>query len=415
MLTHFLVLELAHESRLTANGFPTWDLEYPDGEVDRRIYPLIAGDTTECYRKRLRPTYPKVRWARQWLASPSRDTDTKGKGLPLAKAAYLGSQGPDATAMGQPWVFDTMHWRDSSHFILGWLKECESQFHSSPKHLAYLYGFLCHMAADIILHPYVNTFAGYYDQQPHTNLHKFMEANLDCYVAQQYYYRENLADNPKGGWGQQAKLGAIALDEIARTFETVASKIFTPPEDEDPPSAKKFVKSVNICLTAMGAGYDLGVQILGAAGSKFDREVMDHRFRERGWGADRYIAWAVALTRLFWRAVETWLTAKKGPKRDIAFVWAVPNFNLDTGYHPIVGLDNGRLVLRHEHSWAKYRNLMHSCKASGWAPSNRDAMGKKKRNEEGEERFKFNRWIRKGPKDLPWDLLPEEPSPRLLS
>ncbi len=399
MLTHFLVLELAHEATYG------------------KYLHMFAKPAGECFRKLSAPHFHKA-----VTGAPCPQATGKPTGLPLSRHAYCGALGPDIVAKAQAWLFDTMHWRDTSHFVLSWLKSYERAGEKFQPELAYIFGFLCHMAADAILHPYVNTFAGFYDQQPVKDTHPFVESNIDCYVAQIYFGRKDLSDNPKGGWGQNLMIEKLSTlgtqfnsnkmlnrmypltNRLGKWFQGWSRYHYAPPKGEKRLKAGEFVRSLTLIANgALGLGYDLGVQVMGAAGDKFDKALVSHKYREPGMTVDRYIGWAVNLTKRFWRAAQSWLNAKGKRRgrwnkwsRNKLFLQQVPGLNLDTGFALGVRAEPGKIIIRHEHSWAMYRYLRPPS-ISGWAPRGKLALN--------QENFQFTNKLMKAP-ELPWDEAP---------
>jgi len=94
----------------------------------------------------------------------------------LAGCAYIGSCGPDLFYIEYDvegeFVADLLHYNRTGPFVIRWLTELR-QFAKSlrggdrpalDRQLAYCLGHISHIAADIVIHPYVNSIVGAYNQ-----------------------------------------------------------------------------------------------------------------------------------------------------------------------------------------------------------------------------------------------------------
>ncbi len=412
ILTHFLILELAYYN--TYKKYPflrRYARPHADSTWRRtaqRFLDRVAGlETVETFLQFNPAELAGVFNTKEWLAAFGSDSKTTC-GLLLPKEAYVGSLGPDVVAASKNgWLFDTMHLRDSNHFVLDWLKEVEGEKRREYqyRHCGYIFGFLSHMAGDIIMHPYVNTFAGYYLQQPAFHMHPLMESNIDSYVAQNYFGATGLSDHSKA-WAKNLLGGDITevkwrgrslrnpratpldslvnlvnlsdiRDKVAlgRRFVRIAKKRYTTPPGHSEVSTTWF--NVGLAVAAGGAldfAYRHGVELRNRnvavpfAGDEYDPLLVNHPRQEKP--VDHYIRWAAGLACQFWRAAEQWLktgTARKRQKkpptgwslsnRDKKFLRAVPNFNLDTGFVPYVRQERNTLVVGLEHSWTRYGKI----------------------------------------------------------
>ena len=104
------------------------------------------------------------------------ETDEHGV---LASCAYIGSSGPDLFYVQVPpntlaFIADLLHYNRSGPFVIRWLSELRKGISSigiddpatllKKLRLAYCLGHISHIAADIAIHPYVNSFVGAYPQ-----------------------------------------------------------------------------------------------------------------------------------------------------------------------------------------------------------------------------------------------------------
>ena len=136
--------------------------------------------------------------------------------LGISQFAYLGAIGPDIAGYESSleWLFEVFHYKKTNSFVKAWLADPGG----GDAALAFILGFLAHMAADVVIHPYVNTFAGVYEQQliewavtptkagvsplagplaaaagtfmakkQRCQMHRFVELHQDVNVCQSYY------------------------------------------------------------------------------------------------------------------------------------------------------------------------------------------------------------------------------------
>ena len=180
--------------------------------LDRQLL-AIAGRTAEVFSSLPRP---RTRLPGVLFAEPvGADSNT----YPVSQYAVLGSMGPDMTAFssmlapGQEWVFDTIHkgtpdpHREtvnalSCDFIMAFWSQARTRITADVavsatrnaklyQMRAYVLGHLCHVAADVVSHPYVNDFQ--WEQPPHDvkKFHADAEGEMDALVARGVLRRDS--------------------------------------------------------------------------------------------------------------------------------------------------------------------------------------------------------------------------------
>lgn len=131
----------------------------------------------------------------------------------LQGCAYMGSCGPDLfyLEMGSTGSFlaDLLHYNRSGYFPVRWLVDLRSRASQLEKNidepmqqLAYVLGHISHIAADIVLHPYVNSIVGAYPDNgkiffearatvgPRWKFHNKLEHYQDAYILHQHFIDE---------------------------------------------------------------------------------------------------------------------------------------------------------------------------------------------------------------------------------
>jgi len=166
-------------------------------------------------------------------------------GSGVSRFAVMGSMGPDIPAFsaalqpGQAWVFDNIHkgypeegreavvagtcdfifsfWRQVSKAILSEVPSV-NQAHVLSLMRAYVMGHLCHMAADILSHPFINTLEWKTSTAAQSKLgHADGEASHDALVARKVLLRNNTrAGEEWDAWWPTA-------DEVPEQFYTAYS------------------------------------------------------------------------------------------------------------------------------------------------------------------------------------------------
>ncbi|MCP4285356.1 MAG: hypothetical protein GY792_13025 [Gammaproteobacteria bacterium] len=218
VLTHKAIMLLARErvqriqsvlqAKINAGGANV-------STLDRQLL-AIATETSRVFASEPRPRtqLPGILFAQPVGA----DLDS----YPISQYAVLGSMGPDLTAFshllapGQNWVFDNVHKgtpdpdrelvnAQTSDFVMQlWSKAHEQITNAMPdpadrarrdarldKMRAYVLGHLCHVAADVVSHPYVNDAEWQEPSQGEKKSHAEVEGEMDALVARTLLRRDS--------------------------------------------------------------------------------------------------------------------------------------------------------------------------------------------------------------------------------
>jgi hypothetical protein len=290
--------------------------------------------------------------------------------------------GPDLTGANEDaaWLFDTMHLKKTNQFVASWL--ADSWFSETGGDqltrisLAFAFGFLAHMAADIIIHPYVDTFAGTYDDQSievalkdvvpqqTAQMHRLTEVTQDSYVAHTHFGYERLSDagrfgDPRPSWGSfwrdillrvnQGGIYELKYDSVCHEYCKIAKKTYATPTDKQEVSAAMLKGAISNHYSALTLAYD---GALDPVPDRFDMTLVNHPYQDRVY--EHYVDAAVRLTQHFWGAAISFLESDRKEQARRDFFSEVRNFSLDTGFTIRVDSEPTGIVIRHEHSWALF-------------------------------------------------------------
>ncbi len=215
VLTHKSIMLLARERVASIQTVLKAKVDAGGASVttlDRQLL-AIATETSRIFASEPRPItqLPGILFAVPVGADNNR--------YPISQYAVLGSMGPDITAFshllapGQDWVFDNIHkgTPDSNRelvnaqtcdFILTFWKKVEEQINDAiaagaardaalDKMRAFTIGHLCHIAADVVSHPYINDYQ--WQDPPHDvkKFHADIEAEAEALVARTLLRRDS--------------------------------------------------------------------------------------------------------------------------------------------------------------------------------------------------------------------------------
>jgi Zinc dependent phospholipase C len=157
-------------------------------------------------------------------------------GQDISKFAVMGAMGPDITAFsalfapGQGWIFDLVHKGNSDssremvaastcEFALAFWRRAATAITDETqlkKIRAYVLGHLCHMAGDIISHPFINDLEWHRTSSSSAKLdHADGESSHDASVAQKVLRRGSTRE------GASWEAWWPALDDVPRDFFSV--------------------------------------------------------------------------------------------------------------------------------------------------------------------------------------------------
>jgi len=321
------------------------------------------------------------------IKEPRYQSSGKIHSAELSQWAYLGAIGPDICGAEETveWVFDVIHWKKSNSFVANWIEKLDPDFEefSESVHLAFLFGFLSHMAGDTIVHPYVNTFAGVLDRQSisvavkkspipvpifgifgyafpkaahEAEMHRFVELHQDAYVAERYYGAKSLSagDDALLSWNSffrdavKDQTHKKDYSGLLKRYVDVTNETYNVPSYKKALTNSYLEKAVNkICEVGLGLGYD---GAMGPVPNHPEDIFVQHPKRDRNY--DSYL-WAAAFTTTkYWEAAMDFLYSPMDISDRKAFMKVIRNFNLDTGFAPRVYSNQNRIYIRHDHSWS---------------------------------------------------------------
>jgi hypothetical protein len=293
----------------------------------------------------------------------------------LAGCAYIGACGPDLfyieySKEGE-FVADLLHYNRTGPFIVRWLTDLRQRVRSlksglAPpleRQLAYCLGHISHIAADITIHPYVNSIVGAYPENGKNfenargiltenkwKFHNILEHYQDAYILHHRFIdQEGLGPDeacvnlgaPAGHWLRRQTDRTEWLGFVARTrsFYRYATNLDIEKYKYD------FFANENTFVNVSGYYSDVIPDRATAAGVP----VLTQGQTASGAGLfDEYVEDAVALTKQMWREVKAYLDIPAALQPDCpephrlssrelkAFPLLGQHWNLDCGMAPRV-------------------------------------------------------------------------------
>jgi hypothetical protein len=316
-------------------------------------------------------------------AEPTYQAPPKGRYSPISQWAYLGAIGPDITGSIEEvaWIFEVIHWKKSNSFVANWIRDIDTRLadgESVAKNLAFLFGFLSHIAADAIMHPYVNTFAGVLDNQSiplavdkgipvpimgrpvdyamgrpgKTDMHRFVELHQDSYIANKFFGAKSMSagGDSSPSWSnfiKQLTVGANKLqyDALMSRYKDAVKETYPAGKKIDISKLKDAEEKVR--TKALDAVYDAA---LGPVPDHPDDIFVQHPKRDRSY--EDYLWAAAHVSVKFWEAARKFYYSPQTIDDRKKFFEIVRNFNLDTGFTLRVYSNPWKIYVRHEHSWS---------------------------------------------------------------
>jgi hypothetical protein len=291
----------------------------------------------------------------------------------LTGCAYLGCCGPDLFYLetGSKGVFiaDLMHYNRSGLYMIWWLNqlkdtlrqflELDTPDDKSLREFAFCLGHISHIAADITIHPYVNSIVsaypdneqvflnsrGYNRVKPKWKFHNILEHHQDAYVLYNLFFGGGgLFGDAEKNW-ENANMGRWAAHYLK-----VNSEYFFVKRSSD---FYSYAKTYDSTLENDKLKFFLSDNIVMNLDYYYDTTIPNiEKMKERtalvqATLLEKYIDKAVAKTHQMWGEAERYLSAKsvKGEYSDPELKTAKSYFpilrkhwNLDTGLAP--GGDN---------------------------------------------------------------------------
>jgi hypothetical protein len=302
--------------------------------------------------------------SRKLLASSYRIGEQDGG---LSKFLYIGSTAPDLSyfrhltgeKQGKSPVADTLHWNRTGDFAIKLVenakKDGEPDVGNRLK--AFSIGYITHIFADIIVHPYVNTFAGAYHQQVVPDTHLNTELHMDSWLAQNYFGLKNITST---GWNkswsdfyEDSNWYGKASDKVRGLFKEFGACYENIYGDRNIEGQEFYDYMLDAYYYfwsgVMDLGYDswLGKSLKGIPNEP-DKTLVNCFVNEN---YPKYITKSVDVSlKACKQAVDFWNGGDIGPLRK-----SIPNWNLDTGYRVgDVTMKDGKVCVRLKHSWIEY-------------------------------------------------------------
>jgi hypothetical protein len=295
----------------------------------------------------------------------------------ISRYLYLGANGPDlpyfydvdapgimaiAGTMGKSKYADLYHYNKQGEFILQLVlvaRKITDVAHVAHRDrtMAYTLGHATHLAADAMMHPYVNCFAGAYHQQKIEDIHKTSEGHQDSWVAKTYLNRTSIFDGDP--WKN-----CLPLCFQSSSSRLIELKIvgYTQVCDE----AKEVLKDIS---TAFANTYNYKEPLFGYFKNSYENfydHAIDKGYRQELIGQlpripheklvqhekltfnyDNRLTKAIDLAE---KLCEEVISLYDKDNEDY-FRSKVKNWNMDTGYWIDVKLDGNKLKIIWRHTW----------------------------------------------------------------
>jgi len=295
----------------------------------------------------------------------------------VSRYAYLGALGPDVPGyydvdvtgyfFGEPGVspyFDVTHYNKQGEFVLQLMNRAKNLKNIAQKLrvAAYAMGHMSHVAADVIIHPYVNTFAGIYHSQYVKDIHRTVEVNQDSWLAQKYFGEKHIDDNdvhsswtnfvPKcfdifvGTW--VSKEAQDVLTEVSEAYRATYGFSLTPNLEYLKDSYE------NLYSNVLNTAYDTAVAVVPKDPNYF---LVEHRKIIRPY-KETFVLKSAKQASVDWcNALLNYYKSPSGEQDKNTLRETIENWNLDTGQRISIELRKGtppKLVIKVQHSWNKY-------------------------------------------------------------
>jgi hypothetical protein len=295
----------------------------------------------------------------------------------VSRYVYLGSLGPDLPyyydadsigkitgRAGKSEYADIFHYNKEGEFILQLVSVARGMDNAARRErtMGFALGFATHLAADTIIHPYVNCYAGAYNRQSIEELHMTSEVHQDSYLAQKYFNRKSIAIQSDDGdtWKkylppclQVGIPGLPAYTKVSVETEEVLSDVaaaFKRTHGMGPDTEYLKDSYENLYDIAIDIGYDT------AAGPipRYPHQSLVQHERLKpaviyypGGLRDKAVA---AATEACGAIIALFKGGFSDEDQD-SFRSTVKNWNMDTGYWLDVSIKDGRLQVIWRHRW----------------------------------------------------------------
>lgn len=322
-------------------------------------------------------------------------------GADIPTLAYLGALGPDVPYLGgsifrsaflgsrykgkasgkSRWA-DALHYNRSGDYVFALLARLPhiTSLTLQRKLLAYVFGYLTHIAGDVIVHPFVNSFAGAYHDQTdpqaffNFGMHFWVEMCQDAATAKSLFH-DDIARLINRRWG---KYLSGALSELTATHEgsslltlltEVATQVYGLTDADAADFASQYEEGTKALQRFLdGAGYYRllywSLRFQGDLSQRFVRQTgAPSAAGADAWEVtfDQVVRFACAVSKHLCSVsagyVENQSVQSEGEDQQSRVAatlrQSLRNWDLDTGYAAEVGVgDNGSAIhILLQHSW----------------------------------------------------------------
>jgi hypothetical protein len=291
----------------------------------------------------------------------------------VSKYLYFGANGPDLPycrdKSGESKWADLFHYNKQGEFILQLVLVAK---HKKPtdaprqqRIMAYALGHATHLAADAMVHPYVNCFAGAYHCQSIHEIHKTCECHQDSFLAKEYYRRVDVHTGPS--WTHvvppctqialPAMPGYTQVNDRTKDVLRDIDEAFRNTHGDSP--GFDYLKDCyeNYYDVVLDEAYDKSRIIWGVVGSPIPTDPHNSLVQhEKLKGAVKYYDdllrnKAVSVAEKVCEAVVTLYQSDCSADKQNEFRSKVKNWNMDTGYWIDVKLEGKKLKIIWRHTW----------------------------------------------------------------
>lgn len=310
----------------------------------------------------------------------------RGKGKTdqgVSQYAYLGSIFPDVPYYGGiEFAANLFHYNKAGTFAIKLIDYAKGKgvgSDSANRLMAFILGFISHIACDVVCHPYINTIAGAYWNQPITfidkikypfradvlpfieakyaPLHMMTECHQDSWLAKEYFGLKDLSsEGARRSWSgfiDKLSLGVFRpgrKDEVEELFGDVCKcfeEVYGEKLEEDP-----VWTGSNIVFEMLDGCYDRAI-------FPFPKEPSENlvNYRHRDHDYYDYLERAFTLSKALCRiALDYYKAPKPGTLEKKELKKYLKDWNLDMGYCVNVYAKKKDDILesihiRYEHSW----------------------------------------------------------------
>lgn len=289
----------------------------------------------------------------------------------ISQYLYFGANGPDLPYFrkksGKSEWADLFHYNKQSEFLLNLILLAHKTKDKGLRErtMAYALGHATHLAADCMVHPYVNLFAGTYSHQVVEEIHKTSECHQDSFLAKKYFGRSDI--HTGASWTKfvpsctQISLpgvpGYTQLQAKTKEVLKLISNAFMTTHGKSP--GFKYLKNCyeNYYDVALDEAYDKGSILLFVKSplptTPHNSLVQHDKVKsEKTYYPDLLRTKAVDFAEKICKAcIELYSGIEPEATRAKSFRSSVRNMNMDNGYWIDVTTEGKDLKITWKHTW----------------------------------------------------------------